>query len=712
MTITVKLDNDDGRRPNPAAIEGEETSVIATQGRKETRAVALQHAVLAGVGTLLVLIALPCASAVAAEAAVSPLPASEYTVRHVCAAPAPGFAGCLAMRLVPNTEAARARVAHPLAISHGAISPSVKSGVEVERASECTEAYGASCFGPQDLRDAYFPGTGELPDAPASEPQTIALVDAYDDPNIEADLGVYDKEFGLPECTEANKCFEKVNQLGETGKPPPAFGKKKKEEAEGWALETSTDIEVTHAICQNCRIVLVETNSAEYPDLEDGENTAVALGATEISDSWGGEEPASDSEAFNHPGIVLTAAAGDEGYRNWTESKSGKPYYEGADYPASSPHVVAVGGTSLTLNDNTRQSETVWNDGEGAGGGAGGGGCSLRFAAQEWQRAVSDWSKVGCEDRRAVADVSADANPETGVAVYDSVPYPEERKGKIVTSELGWVPIGGTSVASPIIASMFALAGGAHNVEYPAKTLYSHLSSPSLLYDVTEGGNGECDGIYTSGCKGSMSPLSPLDCGQGVLICNAGPGYDGPTGVGTPNGIAAFQPSVSKTEPGKGEASSSSATGASGTSASPNSGTGTGTSTSGSIGTGQADEAGSSTAGTPTTVSGKKVTIKLSAFALTPTALLALNRARPKVSSVAFAFTLNAAARVHATLAKLVRARGRDRWVLVPGALTFTATKGRNRSSLTSHRALTLGRYRLTLTPQGGAARTLTFQIG
>ena len=222
--------------------------------------------------------------------------------------------------------------------------------------------------------------------------------------------------------------------------------------------EISTDVEVSHAICQNCRIVLVETNSPEFADLEAGEDTAVALGATEISNSWGGEEPTIDSAAFNHPGIVITAAAGDEGYLNWTEAKSGKKYYEGADYPACSPHVVAVGGTRLTLSGGVRQSETVWNDGEGAGGG----GCSLKFTAQPWQQSVPDWSAVGCEDRRAVADVSADADPETGVAVYDSIPYPEEQKGKIVTTELGWVPIGGTSVASPIIASMFALAGGAH----------------------------------------------------------------------------------------------------------------------------------------------------------------------------------------------------------------------------------------------------------
>jgi Subtilase family len=662
-----------------------------THDRREMGTGALR-AVLASAGVLLVLLVLPCASAGATESAVSPLPASDYEVRHVCMAPAPGYAGCLAMRLVPKTEGARARVAHPLAISSG-----VENGVEVEKASECAEAYSASCFSPQELQDAYFSGPSELPDAPASEPQTIALVDAYDDPNAEADLGVYDEEFHLPPCTTVNKCFEKVNQGGETGKPPSATGKKEKEEADGWALEISTDIEVAHAVCQNCRIVLVETNSAEFTDLDAGEDTAVALGATEISDSWGGEEPTIDSAAFNHPGIVITAAAGDEGYLNWTEAKeaekSGKKYYEGADYPASSPHVVAVGGSSLTLNDDSRQSETVWNDGEGAGGGAGGGGCSSEFTAQPWQQSVPDWSAVGCEDRRAVADVSADADPKTGVAVYDSVPYPEEEKGKIVTTELGWVPIGGTSVASPIIASMFALAGGSHNVDYPSETLYSRLGSTSL-YDVTQGGNGKCGDEYAA-CSGSLS--SPLDCGKGRLICNATGGYDGPTGVGTPNGIAAFVPPVKEVEEGKGEVSSSGSPGASDTNGGGNSG----------AGTGQTGELSPSKA---ETTSGK-TTIKLTAFALTPTALLALNHVRPKVSSVRFAFILSVAARVRATLAKLIRVHGHNRWVPVPGALAFSAVEGRNQQHLTSSDGLTSGRYRLTLAPQGGAARTLTFQV-
>ncbi len=116
----------------------------------------------------------------------------------------------------------------------------------------------------------------------------------------------------------------------------------------------------------------------------------------------------------------------------------------------------------------------------------------------------------------------------------------EEESGELVNRPLEWWPIGGTSVASPIVASMFALAGGSHGVEYPAQTLYSHLGS-SLLHDVTAGGNGECDDDYLS-CSGSIEPLSPLDCGSEALICKAASGYDGPTGVGTPNGSARSSP--------------------------------------------------------------------------------------------------------------------------------------------------------------------------
>jgi hypothetical protein len=443
---------------------------------------------------------------------------------------------------------------------------------------------------PADLRAAYFPG--EAPEAPAAAPQTIALVDAYNDPQAAADLALYDKEFGIEPCEEASGCFAQVNQRGERKNPPfpkseAERGEKLRvcehakegstrreacalvEEAEGWAVEISTDIEMASAICQrHCRIVLVEANSDSYENLEAAEGAAVKIGRettgagrTEVSNSWGGSEPVLDSSAFEQPYTVITASAGDDGYLNWTEAAEAtaakESYYSGADYPASSPHVVAVGGTSLTLSGGAYEGESVWNDDTDGGEenyGAGGGGCSAEFTAQQWQREVSDWSRVGCENRRAVSDVAADADPYTGVAVRDSVPdFHEEMvdgKLEVVNTPLGWWPIGGTSVASPIVASMFALAGGSNGVEYPAKTLYEHLGS-GLLHSVSTGGNGECDDFYEENktthttCAGSLEPLSArfkLDCGKSALICNAAPGYNGPTGVGTPRGIGALQP--------------------------------------------------------------------------------------------------------------------------------------------------------------------------
>jgi len=256
--------------------------------------------------------------AIAVASVVSPLPESDYTVRHVCAPPALGYAGCLALELVPRTAAARAH-AHPLGITRS-------QPITAAKASE-----GAFGLRPQDLHSIY-----QLPTTVAST-QTIALVDAYNDLTAEADLKVYDEEFGLPECTGTNKCFEQVNQKGqnaEAGKLPfPAsIGERAKEEAtcesgprrttreeackevqeaDGWAEEISLDIEASHATCQNCKIVLVEANSASFEDLEEAEKAAAKLGATEISDSWGGpvsgETAAEDNaSSFNQRGIVVT----------------------------------------------------------------------------------------------------------------------------------------------------------------------------------------------------------------------------------------------------------------------------------------------------------------------------------------------------------------------------------------------------------------------
>jgi hypothetical protein len=596
--------------------------------------------------------------------------------------------------------------------------------------------YPSTCLTPQDLRSAYFPG--EQPEAPSFELQTIALVDAYNDPSAEADLNVYATEFGLPACTKANGCFKQVSETGSEASSSLPFPKSKAEleafakgtthqreeaeEAEGWALEIATDVEVAHAVCHNCHILLVEASSPEYSELQSAENTA-ALHATEISDSWGGPESGADNQAFNHPGIAIAAAAGDDGYLNWdqyaTRSQPGSPYFQGADYPASSPHVISVGGTRLSLDaSGAWQSESAWNS-EGAGGS----GCSSSLQAPEWQRHVGDWAHVGCGEYRANADISADADPSTGVNVYDSTPYPYEEAGKKLSTVLHWVPIGGTSVASPIIASMVALAGGAHAVAYPAQTLYSHLGSP-LLHDVTSGGNGECDAEYLS-CSGSMSPLSPLDCGPGAWICNTTAGYDGPTGVGTPNGIGVFKPSEAPAkggeegepkgkpseEGGKSEGTGSGGSGPGGASTGGGSSSGTEAGSQGSSGSASAALLGTSNG--PRSPSGNAATqvAQISAFTLTANARAALRHGRITVAQLGFSFTLSHAMTVRVTLAVRVRSGGRLQWRALPASLTFAAIRGVNHRRLHGAGRLAPGVYRLILRVADGPNHVYSREI-
>jgi hypothetical protein len=707
------------------------------------------------------------APAMAAGAPVSPLPESDYTTHSACAAPTRGYASCLARELIPHTSAAAAHT-HPLGMTRSRPIASVSA------------AEGSYGLRPQDLRDAYFPANDELPEAPTA--QTIALVDAYNDPSAQADLETYEREFGLTKCPAAtSSCFQQVNQQGGTALPfPESEAARKTElavcenrdksvgereaacenvaEAEGWAVEISTDIEVARAVCQNCKILLVEARGPSYPDLEESEETAVKLGATEISNSWGGPQEGSSGDAFDHPGTVITAAAGDDGYLNWTEAEAAKKakqakertsYFVGADYPASSPDVVAVGGTKLTLDAGTRQSETVWNedpDPQGGDAGAGGGGCSETFTAPSWQQAVPDWLQVGCGSKRAVADISADADPYTGVAVYDSVPsFHETENGETVDTPLEWWPIGGTSVASPIVASMFALAGGAQ-VPYPAATLYSHLETTGL-YDVTKGGNGRCKDLYVS-CTGSLEPLSPefaFDCGEDSLICNAAPGcgdqyYDGPTGVGAPAGIKAFEPGaipliakpecVTKSEPSK-EKGKSGGSGSSGGSGTTTTGNGSGGEQEGSssnisetgptdqqIATAPAQQSpGNLTPVGPTTKTGSSPTgaatqvPRITALKLTADARAALHSERVSVARVAFSCSLSRGASVRVTLAIQIHSSGGTHWRGLHESLRFAAIRGLNRRRLHGSGTLAPGTYRLTLTPAGGAARSLTIHF-
>ncbi len=517
---------------------------------------------LRGLGLVLLLTAfcsvLACAGAVTSPASaagapagaetVAPLPSSDYSVRAICSAPAPRHAGCLALQLVPKTPEARART-HPLGIARAR-----------RRAFAAAPSPAAGSFGlrPQDLHSAY-----QLPST-APSPQTVALVDAYNDPEAESDLKAYSEEFGLTECTAANGCFKQVNQNGETGNPPfprtlseleAARGGSRSQRAEareatGWGLEISLDIEVAHATCQSCDIVLVEADSPSYEDLEAAERSAADLGAGEISNSWAGPEAGETPELesaspFNHPGIVIAAATGDSGYLNWDAGSSLERGSVG--FPASSPHVVAVGGTRLTLGEHGEYSgEAVWN-----GDGATGGGCSTVFTAEPWQQALANWSAVGCASKRALADIAADADPYTGVAVrYTSseceYAYTEAKTRHV----LHWCTIGGTSLATPLISAVYALAGGADSVSYPAQTLYENeLASPTSLHDVITGSNGACSKPFTgTGLSGCTIAEEAASC-ESKAICLAGTGYDGPTGLGTPDGITAFETSSAPPPP-------------------------------------------------------------------------------------------------------------------------------------------------------------------
>jgi len=347
-------------------------------------------------------------------------------------------------------------------------------------------------MGPADLRAAYSLASAAVNNGKG---QTVALVDAYDDPTIESDLATYRSYYGLPPCTTANGCFKKVNQDGEQGNYPLVANP-------SWEPEIALDVEMVSAICPNCHILLVEANSADeaiatsnpvqHSDLGAAVDTAVNLGATEVSNSYGTAGPEPNQTFFdhyyNHPGVAITASSGDQDY--------------GVVWPAASPYVTSVGGTELVKDPTTRRgwSESVWgslfpgvlpNEAEGAGSG-----CSLWEPKPAWQH------DAGCSGR-TVADVSAVAD---NVAIYDSSPEVG-----------GWGVVAGTSIASPIIASVYALAGNAKSVVYGSYP-YSHQTS---FHDITEGSNFTPDTV----------------CGY---LCTAEPGYDGPTGLGTPNGIGGF----------------------------------------------------------------------------------------------------------------------------------------------------------------------------
>jgi subtilase family serine protease len=312
-------------------------------------------------------------------------------------------------------------------------------------------------YAPSDLQTAYGL-TSDSKNEGAG--QTVAIVDAYDDPNVASDLNVYRSKYGLPACTVSNGCFTKQQYTSQTNT--------------GWAGEESVDVDMVSAICPNCKILLVEAASSSMADLSTAETYATSH-ADYVTNSWGSEEGTRTYDTdYTATCAVIIAASGDNGY-NAT-----------AQWPAILPSVIGVGGTSLT--STSPRAETAWAQS--------GSGCSRIYAKPSYQTAL----KTGCS-MRAESDVSADADPQTGVAVYDTF------------NRRGWLVFGGTSVATPIVASAYALGRPTHT--NGADNMYAHASG---FNDVISGSNGGC----------------------GAPLCRAGNGWDGPTGLGSPKGTAAF----------------------------------------------------------------------------------------------------------------------------------------------------------------------------
>jgi hypothetical protein len=402
-------------------------------------------------------VVLALATALSANVAVSAAPAAGPGPRVVDSCdqtPAAGHFACYAERLVSAGFTSRRELSARAAAPSG--------------------------YSPSDLASAYV-----LPSATAGAGRRVYIIDAFDDPSAEPDLQAYRKQYGLPTCTTSNKCFQKLNQRGATSPLPRRNA--------NWAGETSLDLDMVSAACPNCDITLIESD-------DDGNNLlaaareATTLGAKFVSMSWGaaenGDEPEYDARYFAATGVVYAAATGDVGFR------------DGAGYPATSPRAVAVGGTKLQQSSNARGwTESVWNDSLGAPDS----GCSATEAKPAWQSVIP---KSTC-GRRAEADVSAVADPMTGVAVYQT--YGGD----------GWSVYGGTSAAAPIVASIYALAGTPAANARPGSFAYARTSD---INDVTSGNNGRC---------------------QATRLCTAGSGWDGPTGLGTPEGVGAFSASGS-----------------------------------------------------------------------------------------------------------------------------------------------------------------------
>jgi hypothetical protein len=353
-------------------------------------------------------------------------------------------------------------------------------------------------FGPADLAKAY-----SLPPADQGSHGTIGIVEVGYYPQLESDLAAYRAEFKLPPCTSKGGCLRIVGKTGGVvpGKPPT---KALRDVALNYSVEAAVDVDAASAGCPACKIVVVYVGLTGKPrtfdefgaDLSMATNTAIRLGSSAVSLSY--SVPTSlflmsgwRAAAFSHPGVPITIASGDFGFT---------PFY--SQWPQVLPTVIDVGGTSLYPAANTRGfTEVAW---KGAGTG-----CSPMHAVGQQPSAVT----AQCEGHRAIADISAVADPSTGYAVYDSAVVPTQ-------NATPWLTIGETSASSPLIASLYARAGHTASVNGPSGIYFAPASA---FHDITAG----------------STAWPPAYCSNRP-VCVAGKGWDGPTGRGTPKGLAAF----------------------------------------------------------------------------------------------------------------------------------------------------------------------------
>ncbi len=328
-------------------------------------------------------------------------------------------------------------------------------------------------YGPSDLQRAYGITSAA---ATNGDGVTIAVVSVYDALHLEDDLAAYRAHFGLPPCTSANRCFTKRGQsdAGALPQPDPS-----------WAIESTLDVQMISANCPRCAILVIEANSSGADDLAAAVDIAARQHPRAIANSyaiaeWPGERSPAYAAAYDHPGIAIVAAAGDNGY--------------GVNFPAAYASVIAVGGTSLIATTTNARgfAEVAWS-GTGSG-------CSAYVAKPAWQH------DTGCA-MRTVADLAYAADPAYGVAMYTSTPLPSGR--------VGWLVAGGTSAGAPAIAALYGL-GPSLGTNSAGARLYDNATH---FFDITLGANGSCETPYA---------------------CASGSGYDGPTGLGSPNGVTAF----------------------------------------------------------------------------------------------------------------------------------------------------------------------------